>query len=207
MGKDQDQSDDRRSIERELKRGSLELIVLHLLASGEAYGYEIVSKLTAETNGALEVNSAADVIDDAPEQDAAGDEGGHPRQRNDEEHRDENELSRDRCGACTDLEVETERDAIGHEQEEEDEHSRLPIRSGEQRRSEERSGEEAAAEDERRELLAPGEPARPARPQVADRGLDGGVQRGLIRGTVGHVRRQPVATAPRIPRSRDPDPP
>jgi DNA-binding PadR family transcriptional regulator len=45
----------RRSIERELKRGSLELIVLHLLAPGEAYGYEIVSKLTAETNGALEV--------------------------------------------------------------------------------------------------------------------------------------------------------
>jgi PadR family transcriptional regulator, regulatory protein PadR len=45
----------RRGIERELKRGSLELIVLHLLAPGEAYGYEIVSKLTAETNGALEV--------------------------------------------------------------------------------------------------------------------------------------------------------
>jgi PadR family transcriptional regulator PadR len=47
--------DERRGIERELKRGSLELIVLHLLAPGEAYGYEIVSKLTAETNGALEV--------------------------------------------------------------------------------------------------------------------------------------------------------
>ena len=47
--------DERRSIERELKRGSLELIVLHLLTPGEAYGYEIVSKLTAETNGALEV--------------------------------------------------------------------------------------------------------------------------------------------------------
>jgi PadR family transcriptional regulator PadR len=47
--------DDRRSIERELKRGSLELIVLHLLAPGEAYGYEIVTKLTAQTNGALEV--------------------------------------------------------------------------------------------------------------------------------------------------------
>src|SRR6187401_3047263 len=47
--------DERRSIERELRRGSLELIVLHLLAPGEAYGYEIVSKLTAETNGALEV--------------------------------------------------------------------------------------------------------------------------------------------------------
>jgi PadR family transcriptional regulator PadR len=45
----------RRSIERELKRGSLELIVLHLLAPGEAYGYEIVSKLMAETNGSLEV--------------------------------------------------------------------------------------------------------------------------------------------------------
>ena len=47
--------DDGRSIVRELKRGSLELIVLHLLSGGEAYGYEIVSKLTAETNGALEV--------------------------------------------------------------------------------------------------------------------------------------------------------
>ena len=45
----------RRSIERELKRGSLELIVLHLLGPGEAYGYEIVSKMTAETNGVLEV--------------------------------------------------------------------------------------------------------------------------------------------------------
>ena len=45
----------RRGIERELKRGSLELIVLHLLSPGEAYGYEIVSKLTEQTNGALEV--------------------------------------------------------------------------------------------------------------------------------------------------------
>jgi DNA-binding PadR family transcriptional regulator len=48
-------NDERRSIGRELRRGSLELIVLHLLAPGEAYGYEIVSKLTARTNGALEV--------------------------------------------------------------------------------------------------------------------------------------------------------
>lgn len=47
--------DDRTGIERELKRGSLELIVLHLLEPGEAYGYEIVTKLTTETNGALGV--------------------------------------------------------------------------------------------------------------------------------------------------------
>jgi PadR family transcriptional regulator PadR len=47
--------DGRRGIDRELRRGSLELIVLHLLAPGEAYGYEIVSKLTTQTNGALEV--------------------------------------------------------------------------------------------------------------------------------------------------------
>lgn len=46
---------DERRIERELKRGSLELIVLHLLSPGEAYGYEIVSKLTEQTNGALAV--------------------------------------------------------------------------------------------------------------------------------------------------------
>ena len=51
--------DDRRSIGRELRRGSLELIVLHLLAPGEAYGYEIVSKLVAETNGALEVTDGS----------------------------------------------------------------------------------------------------------------------------------------------------
>jgi len=41
--------------DRELRRGSLELVVLHLLASGEAYGYEIVSKLTARSNGGLEI--------------------------------------------------------------------------------------------------------------------------------------------------------
>lgn len=55
MGAPPGRTDERRSIERELKRGSLELIVLHLLAPGEAYGYEIVSKLTARSNGALEV--------------------------------------------------------------------------------------------------------------------------------------------------------
>ena len=51
--------EDRKSIGRELRRGSLELIVLHLLGAGEAYGYEIVSKLVAETNGALEVTDGS----------------------------------------------------------------------------------------------------------------------------------------------------
>ena len=55
MTSDPGRGEERKGIERELKRGSLELIVLHLLAPGEAYGYEIVSKLTAQTNGALEV--------------------------------------------------------------------------------------------------------------------------------------------------------
>ncbi len=51
-----DSSDTRKeSISRELRRGSLELIVLHLLAPGEAYGYEIVTKLTRESGGDLEV--------------------------------------------------------------------------------------------------------------------------------------------------------
>jgi len=48
--------DNRRGIERELKRGSLELIVLHLLAPGERYGYEIATTLTEQTDGALEVS-------------------------------------------------------------------------------------------------------------------------------------------------------
>ena len=47
--------DERKGIGRELRRGSLELIVLHLLEPGEAYGYEIVTKLAERTNGALEV--------------------------------------------------------------------------------------------------------------------------------------------------------
>ena len=47
--------DERRNSEREFKRGSIELIVLHLLSVGETYGYEIVTKLKAETNGTLEV--------------------------------------------------------------------------------------------------------------------------------------------------------
>jgi PadR family transcriptional regulator PadR len=55
VAKESGRGDDRSGIERELKRGSLELIVLHLLAGGEAYGYEIVTKLTSRTNGALGV--------------------------------------------------------------------------------------------------------------------------------------------------------
>src|SRR5688500_19035981 len=55
MPKENDRSEDRSGIERELKRGSLELIVLHLLTSGEAYGYEIVTKVTTRSNGALGV--------------------------------------------------------------------------------------------------------------------------------------------------------
>jgi hypothetical protein len=47
MTADAGRGDDRKSIGRELRRGSLELIVLHLLAAGEAYGYEIVTKLTS----------------------------------------------------------------------------------------------------------------------------------------------------------------
>ena len=55
MAKDPARTDDRTGIDRELKRGSLELIVLHLLAPGEAYGYEIVTKLTTQSDGALGV--------------------------------------------------------------------------------------------------------------------------------------------------------
>ena len=55
MAGDAGRGDNRKGIERELKRGSLELIVLHLLAPAERYGYEIVTTLTEQTDGALEV--------------------------------------------------------------------------------------------------------------------------------------------------------
>lgn len=44
-----------RNIGRELKKGSLELVVLSRLARGEAYGYEIVSELTERTGGVFEI--------------------------------------------------------------------------------------------------------------------------------------------------------
>lgn len=50
-----DQVPTRKGSEREFKRGSLELAVLHLLQSGEAYGYDIVTTLAQRTGGALEV--------------------------------------------------------------------------------------------------------------------------------------------------------
>jgi PadR family transcriptional regulator len=50
-----DEPDVPAGISRELKRGALELIVLHLLAPGEAYGYEIATKLSAGSKGELEV--------------------------------------------------------------------------------------------------------------------------------------------------------
>ena len=55
MSRGTGRDDDRKGVERELKRGSLELIVLHLLSHGEAYGYEIVTALTERSNGGLEV--------------------------------------------------------------------------------------------------------------------------------------------------------
>jgi len=51
-----DRSGDRRGIERELKRGSIELVVLHVLSLGEAYGYEIVTKLAELTSTELTVS-------------------------------------------------------------------------------------------------------------------------------------------------------
>lgn len=55
MGTEEPRGGERKGIERELRRGTLELIVLHLLEPGEAYGYDIVSKLATETDGVLAV--------------------------------------------------------------------------------------------------------------------------------------------------------
>lgn len=50
-----DSAADRKGIERELRRGSIELALLHLLGEGEAYGYEITTALTARTGGQLAI--------------------------------------------------------------------------------------------------------------------------------------------------------
>jgi PadR family transcriptional regulator, regulatory protein PadR len=52
---DPDKGETKRSIERELKRGAIELAVLHVLSWGEAYGYEIVTKLVDQSDGALAI--------------------------------------------------------------------------------------------------------------------------------------------------------
>jgi PadR family transcriptional regulator PadR len=48
---------ERAGIEREFKRGALELAVLHLLRSGEAYGYDIIAQIAERTEGVLEVTN------------------------------------------------------------------------------------------------------------------------------------------------------
>ena len=55
MPRDFDRPEDRTGIARELRRGSLELLVLNLLAPREAYGYEIVTMLASRTDGELAV--------------------------------------------------------------------------------------------------------------------------------------------------------
>ena len=55
VSKETDRTEDRTSIVRELRRGTLELAVLHLLAPHEAYGYEVVTRLATLTDGVLAV--------------------------------------------------------------------------------------------------------------------------------------------------------
>ena len=49
--------DPHEGIDRELKRGSLELILLQLLASSDSYGTEILQRLSAESDGLLELSA------------------------------------------------------------------------------------------------------------------------------------------------------
>ncbi|MBK8284408.1 MAG: PadR family transcriptional regulator [Ahniella sp.] len=55
---DTDPTETHRSIGRELKKGSLELVVLSRLVRGEAYGYEIVSELSARTQGVFDITDS-----------------------------------------------------------------------------------------------------------------------------------------------------
>jgi PadR family transcriptional regulator PadR len=55
MPRETDQPEDRSGIARELRRGTLELAVLHLLEPHEAYGYEIVTRLATQSDGVLAV--------------------------------------------------------------------------------------------------------------------------------------------------------
>ncbi|HSJ08771.1 MAG TPA: PadR family transcriptional regulator [Longimicrobiales bacterium] len=42
-------------MDRELKRGTLEMVILALLAGGDRYGYEIVTELAVRTDGRFEL--------------------------------------------------------------------------------------------------------------------------------------------------------
>ncbi len=55
-GDSDERSDQGRGIERELRRGSIELALLHLLGEGEAYGYEIATALAERTGGELAIS-------------------------------------------------------------------------------------------------------------------------------------------------------
>jgi PadR family transcriptional regulator PadR len=47
--------DPRRDVDRDLKRGTIEMVILRLLADREMYGYELVSTIEARSAGRLEV--------------------------------------------------------------------------------------------------------------------------------------------------------
>src|SRR5919108_4034092 len=142
------------------------------------------------------MDGSARVIDCAADQDAPGDQRRHPPERDDEEHRNEDELRRHgETGA--DLEVEPEGSSVCGD--EEDDHKRVwpAVGQREERGRREGCDKKAPAERERGEAFARRETAGPPRAEVADSFLDRGIEPGPGCGDFGHVARGSV-TGPRL---------
>jgi hypothetical protein len=121
----------------------------------------------------LDVQLATRVLERIAEQDAGGDPQRDHAGGKDEQHRNEDELRRDRR-AAPDLEIKAKRDRVGHEQQRDRGHRRRAVR-GQQRSQQAGDGEEEPQGDGDRRAIASGQTAEPPAPLLLDYALSIGI--------------------------------
>ena len=118
---------------------------------------------------ALEAELAADVLAQAADDHAGRDGERDEPGREDEEHRDQNELCRDR-GPGADLEVQPVRDGVDADQQQRGDDARRPF-ARDRVGHDDRRRQERPHRHDQRAPLADREPAQPERPPLLDEAL------------------------------------
>ena len=116
-------------------------------------------------------------VDDARRHDRRGDDQGNEPDRQDEEHRDEDELGRDDA-PDPDLEVEAERERVGADEQQDGERETERL-DGKQEGQRDDDGEKQAVRDRERDALAGRELAQAPGPSLLDRALDLEIEGGI----------------------------
>ena len=124
---------------------------------------------------ATELNRPARVFEPAAEQDPGGDSQRNHSDRKHEQHRDQNQLRRDRR-ATPDLEIEAERDCVRGKQQRDRQHRGRPVR-GQQDARDAGDGEEESKGGECRCSISESQTATPPGPLLLDHALGIGIER------------------------------